>query len=483
MPDKRVRANTIALTTIKILAFSTLFILVFLIGYLTFRGLVKEDVSISPYSETKNQAIAIYSGDSNIKRLTWDQARTILDGRLFSMRTISGYDDDILLYVDKAALPMLSSIFSLSEESISESAKIVTAADANLKHPKGSLYLTLASSAKPSHFSKVSLLTTVIAVNEKVTALVANKKVGIIDFENLKELEDGTIVNWSSLNGANLTVQRCTSLDEVSQTDGGYFITTADKVYGLKGVDLLSIRSTHLTNNLTLRFMSTPAIQGGKYGGIGSIIVNTFFMIILSIVFSAPVGLGAAIYLSLYAHKGKLLFLIQSGIDLLASVPSIIFGLFGLLVFVQTFGWSFSLISGSLTIALMICPTIIRTSQEAIKSVDKSLFDGSIALGATKIETILKISIPNAREGIIGGIILAIGRAAGETAALIYTIGSGTEVAKGLLSPARSLAMHIYLTVSEGRGLDGAFAASLVLMVIVLLTNRIARLFSKKEMQ
>jgi phosphate transport system permease protein len=481
MVDKRTRNNNIALATIKILAFSTLFILVFLIGYLTFKGLVKDDITISTYKESKDQIVAVYSGDSQIKRLSWGQVRDILDGKIYSMRTISGYDDDILLYVDRASLSVVADYFAISEEAIAETAKIVEFGDKGISSANGSLLIAKESGKKVSGFRKVNLFSTVIAVNKSVTTLLNNKKVGIVDTADIDKLENGTIVNWSTLDGADLPVVRCTSFEQLLKTEGGYFITEAKEAYGQSAAELLSIRSTHMENNLTLRFITSPAIQGGKYGGIGSIILNTFFMILLSILFAAPVGLGAAIYLSLYAHKGKLLFVIQSGIDLLASVPSIIFGLFGLLIFVQTFGWSFSLISGSLTVALMICPTVIRTSQEAIKSVDASLFDGSIALGATKIETILKISIPNAREGIIGGVILAIGRAAGETAALLYTIGSGTEVANGLFSPARSLAMHIYLTVSEGRGLDGAFAASLVLMIIVLFTNRVARLFSKKE--
>ncbi|AEV27943.1 phosphate ABC transporter, permease protein PstA [Sphaerochaeta pleomorpha str. Grapes] len=483
MADKRIRTNTIALAIIKTLAFSTLFILVFLIGYLTFKGLVKDAITISPYKESKDQVVSVFSGDSHIKRMSWEQVRDILDGKIYSMRSVSGYDDDIQLFVDRSSLPVIAEYFALSEASIAETAKVVEFGDKGIARANGSLFIAKTSQGKASGLSRVELSATVVAVNKTVTTLVNNKKVGIVDALDIDRLENGSIMNWSDLNGSDLRVVRCTSFEQLFQTEGGYFVTEANLAYSHSDVELLSIRSTHMEKNLTLRFMASSAIQGGKYGGIGSIIVNTFFMILLSILFAAPVGLGAAIYLSLYAHKGKLLFIIQSGIDLLASVPSIIFGLFGLLVFVQTFGWSFSLISGSLTIALMICPTIIRTSQEAIKSVDASLFDGSIALGATKIETILKISIPNAREGIIGGIILAIGRAAGETAALLYTIGSGTEVANGLFSPARSLAMHIYLTVSEGRGLDGAFAASLVLMVIVLITNRIARLFSRKELR
>jgi phosphate transport system permease protein len=483
MSDRRIRTNNLALAIVKALAFSTLFLLVFLIGYLAFKGLVKEDVAIGNYMEGEGYPVAIYGGDSSLKQLDWEEVREMLSGSVFSMRTITGYDDELHLYADRDSVARIASFFALSEEEVEGNVQIVDGSSAKIDPGNGSVYVTGAFDAAPKGFRRVALLATVVAVHESVTALVGNKKVGIVDEAQVGQMEDGSLDNWSLLDGADLPVVRCEDFSRLAATPGGYLIADASVAASRTDIELLQVRTARVVPNLTLRYMTTGAIQGGKYGGIGSIVANTFFMIFLSVLFAAPVGLGAAIYLSLYAKKGPLLFVIQSGIDLLASVPSIIFGLFGLLVFVQTFGWSFSLLSGSLTIALMICPTIIRTSQEAIKSVDKSMFDGSIALGATKIETIAKITVPNAREGIIGGIILAIGRAAGETAALLYTIGSGTEVAEGVMSPARSLAMHIYLTVSEGRGLDGAFASSLVLMVIVLLTNRIARLFTKKELQ
>ncbi len=181
--------------------------------------------------------------------------------------------------------------------------------------------------------------------------------------------------------------------------------------------------------------------------------------------------------------KGRLKTIIKMGIDLLAAVPSIIFGLFGLLIFVQLLNFGFSLISGVLTLAIMILPTILRTSEEAIKSVSPSLKEASRALGSTKIETIYKIVLPSASKGITTGIVLSIGRALGETAALIFTIGSSPSFATGLKSSSRVLAQHIYLIITEGGSIDEAFASALVLIVLILIINSITKKFMKKEVK
>jgi phosphate transport system permease protein len=198
-------------------------------------------------------------------------------------------------------------------------------------------------------------------------------------------------------------------------------------------------------------------------------------MVALTIAIAAPLGVASAIFLAEYKVNARALQIIRTGIDLLASVPSILFGLFGLLVFVQLAGWSFSLLSGSMTVAIMILPTIIRTSEESLRAVHKGLREASVAMGATKWETIWKVVVPAASPGILAGIILAIGRAIGETAVLMYTIGSSTETATSILSSARVLSMHIYLTITEGQSLDKAFASALVLLVLVLFINMIAR--------
>jgi phosphate transport system permease protein len=246
--------------------------------------------------------------------------------------------------------------------------------------------------------------------------------------------------------------------------------------------DVDSLKIIHIKSgwNISLDYLITNAQESGAFGGIFSIILNTLIMIILVLAISTPIGIGSAIYLSQYAKKNKVTTIIRAGIDLLSGVPSIIFGLFGMLIFVQLFGWGFSLISGCLTLSLMILPTIIRTSEESINTVNNQMIFASRGLGATKIETIFKIVLPAAKNGIVTGVILATGRALGETAALVFTIGSSTDVATSLTSSSRVLAQHIYLSIIEGQSIDRAFAAALQLIILELIINSIAKSMMNK---
>jgi phosphate transport system permease protein len=215
-------------------------------------------------------------------------------------------------------------------------------------------------------------------------------------------------------------------------------------------------------------------------GGISTIILNTLYMIVLTVLFAVPLGVAAAVYLVEYAKQGNLLSVMRLGTETLAGIPSIIFGLFGMLVFVDKLHFGFGLLSGCLTLTLMILPTIIRTSEEALKSVPRSLREGSLALGATKLATIARVVIPAAMPGIMTGIILGIGRAVGETAALLFTMGSNYKAAKGLFSSARVLSAHIYLLFAEGISFDKAFSTATVLIVVVLGFNFLSKVFMKR---
>ena len=236
-------------------------------------------------------------------------------------------------------------------------------------------------------------------------------------------------------------------------------------------------KGANITNgfNINLEFLTTLTNNGGKTGGILGIVINTFFLITLVVLIASPIGVASAVYLSIYAKEGRFREFVKSFIEVLSGIPSIIFGLFGMLLFVGVFNLGYSLISGVLTLVLMILPTIIVASENAITSVDRSLIEASIGLGATWSETTFKVVLKAARSGIISGIILALGRAMGETAALIYTVGSKTEIATSLTSSSRPLSMHIYLGINEGQSLDKAFASSLVLIVMVLIINSISK--------
>lgn len=227
--------------------------------------------------------------------------------------------------------------------------------------------------------------------------------------------------------------------------------------------------------NLSFEYLFTPTHDSGKTGGIIAIVFNTFVLVLLVALIASPIGIGSAIWLSNDSRSKHLKQIVKSFIEVLASIPSIIFGLFGMIVFVGLFNLGYSLISGVLTLTIMVLPTIISTSENAIKGVDNNLILASIGLGATKAETIFKVTLKMCKRGMLSGVILAIGRAIGETAALIYTVGSSCEVATSLTSSARPLAMHIYLGINEGQSFDKSFQGAFVLMIMLLLINTISR--------
>jgi phosphate transport system permease protein len=392
--------------------------------------------------------------------------------------------------VEKDAAASFASYLGITEKGLKSGGAIIVPSLADVKDlasHEGALVITAQKGRVPSHFRKVAVSDEVLAINPSVTALFGNRSIGSLSQQQAEDIAASRYTSWQQLGGPDLP------LHVLASGSGAYAVAAAKgsaclmsaKAYqqaidrGLK-LSLMKIQHKVTGLNLTWEYITSKTEESGKFGGILSIIINTVFMVILTTLFAAPLGVAAAVYLAKYAKRGKLTQIIRAGIDLLAGVPSIIFGLFGLLVFVQLLGWSFSLISGVLTLVLMILPTIVRTSEEAIKSVNPSLENASRGLGATKIETIWKITLPSAANGITTGVILAIGRAVGETAALIFTIGSSTDVATGLDSSARVLAQHIYLTITEGQSIDHAFASALVLIVLVLFINTSARMLMQR---
>lgn len=201
-------------------------------------------------------------------------------------------------------------------------------------------------------------------------------------------------------------------------------------------------------------------------------LINTLIMTALSLVIAVPIGIFSAVFLVEYAARGsKLVSLIRLTTETLSGIPSIIYGLFGLLFFSTALGWGFSLLSGSLTLVIMILPLVIRTTEEALKSVPDSYREASFGLGAGKLRTIFRIVLPSAVPGILAGVILATGRIVGETAALIYTAGTVAQVPSNLLGSGRTLAVHMYVLSSEGLYMNQAYATAVILLIIVLLIN------------
>lgn len=204
-------------------------------------------------------------------------------------------------------------------------------------------------------------------------------------------------------------------------------------------------------------------------------LINTLIMVVLTLIISVPLGVATAIYLVEYAKKGNLFVkVIRMTTETLAGIPSIVYGLFGMLMFVSYLKWSYTLLGGALTLSIMVLPSIMRTAEEALLCVPDSFREGSFGLGAGKLRTILKIVLPSAMPGILAGVILAVGRIVGESAALMYTAGTTAAVPNGLFGSARTLAVHMYILSCEGLYMNQAFATAAVLLILVAGINWVA---------
>ena len=209
-------------------------------------------------------------------------------------------------------------------------------------------------------------------------------------------------------------------------------------------------------------------------------IITTVEMTLLALVIAVPLGLFTAIYLNEYAKRGnKLVGIIRITTETLSGIPSIVYGLFGMLFFVTQLHWGYSLIAGGMTLAIMILPLIMRTAEEALMAVPDTFREGSFGLGAGRLRTVFRIVLPSAMPGILSGIILAIGRIVGETAALIFTAGTMAQI-PGLFQSGRTLAIHMYVLSGEGLHMNEAYATAVVLLVVVLLMNALSAFVAKK---
>ena len=248
----------------------------------------------------------------------------------------------------------------------------------------------------------------------------------------------------------------------------------------------------------------TPELFAAKYTSenvsLLPALLNTIFITILSLLFAVPTGIGAAIYLTEYAPRSsmqqknghsklparltgrgnRLVGLVGMTAETLSGIPSIVYGLFGSLFFVKYLGFGLSLLSGALTLSIMILPLIMRTTQEALKAVPDSYREGSFGLGAGKLRTVFSIVLPCAIPGILSGVILGIGRIIGESAALIFTAGTVAETASGILSSARTLSVHMYAISGEGLYINQTYATAVVLLAVVILINAFSGYAARK---
>ena len=230
---------------------------------------------------------------------------------------------------------------------------------------------------------------------------------------------------------------------------------------------------------IDLNFLTGDYSPSGD-GGILPMIVSTVYIVATSLIIATPIGVLSAIYMQEYAKQGKVVKAIRFATESLAGIPSIIYGLFGGIFFVTILKLKFSILSGALTVAIIILPLIIRTTEEALKTVPGSYREASLALGSTKFQTLYKVVLPSAIPGILSGVILAVGRVIGESAAILLTAGTVAQMPSTIFDSARTLTVQAYLATKESGDIQSAAAIGIVLIVIVLLLNTTAKVVAKK---
>jgi phosphate transport system permease protein len=235
---------------------------------------------------------------------------------------------------------------------------------------------------------------------------------------------------------------------------------------------------------VTWQFLSSVPSSLKQVYGILPSIINTLYIVLITLLLATPIGIGGAIYLEEYAHRGRLVKWIEFTIETLSGIPSIIYGLFGAIFFGEAMRLGYSILTGSLTLTIMVLPIIIRTTQEALKTVPESFREGALGIGATKWYMIRTIVLPSSLPGILTAVILSVGRIVGESAALIFTAGASTNLPKNIFShpmtSGATLTVQMYFGVSNGKYIDEGFGIALVLVVIVLLINLLTRVLSRK---
>lgn len=247
-----------------------------------------------------------------------------------------------------------------------------------------------------------------------------------------------------------------------------YFLTS---VAVLVLVFILAVILKNGLPQLSLEFLTRNPADMGREGGILSTIVATIFLTFIALLVATPLGVGTAIYLTEYTVESRITRIIRFGAECLAGIPSIIFGLFGFILFVNKLKFGWSILSGGLTLAFMVLPTIIRTSEEAIKAVPPAYRLVSFSLGSTRWQTVTRVVLPSAIPGIVTGVILSIGRSIGETAAVIFTAGSALRLPTSLFSSSRTMSVHFYILAKEGVSMPKAYGTAAVLVISILIIN------------
>ncbi len=529
------RSQAVAFGAIRFLSVLTIVILGLILGFILFKGLryssVERGTVLAMAEREPDGFVVVVNAGRDMETASWDELYGMFSDEYINWAKLDGGADDLLpVAVDPASedgaaveaflfgsedaggYPLWGGLVrfaptaaeALAIVASTPGAVCVVAADSVVAADG---VVPSAAAAGAGGVKTLGIRRLAVAINSDVSDFVGDSYLEDLSDDDLEGLFSGRIRNWAELGGPDLAVAPLAPPEGgalaaaweragLSGSGGGSADSGAEGMaaylsglYDTSGAvgpafaldaSLAGIPTAWLTRrvsgwNLTPRFILEAPRLSGKTGGISSIILNTLFMVLLTMAMAAPIGVAAAVYLVEYARDGRVLALLRLGTETLAGIPSIIFGLFGFLFFVDVLGFGFGLLSGSLTLTLMILPTIVRSAEEALKAVPRSMREGSLALGATKLQTIGRVVVPAAMPGIATGVILAMGRAVGETAALIFTMGSDYQLADGLFSSARSLSTHVYLLFAEGVSFDKAFATATVLVVVVLGINLAAK--------
>ena len=335
-----------------------------------------------------------------------------------------------------------------------------------------------------------------------VLAVNKSNDVGKLSPEKIMDIFDGNITNWKDISGMDqdILIFRFSDLTNYYTEEelGDEFQYVPQKISELvakePGIIAFFPKQYLLENDFQGKVLPEEKITLGEFFGgtkwyptstpapifgLIPLLLGTLLVSIGAIVLSLPFGIAVAIYMAEIANK-RTRDLLKPIIELLAGIPSIVYGLFGMLFFVNTLKWGFSVLAGAFTLSIMILPLIMRQTEEALKAVPDSYREGSFGLGAGKLRTVFRIVLPSAVPGILAGVILAIGRIVGETAALIYTAGTVAQVPKNVLGSGRTLAIHMYMLSSEGLYMNQAYATAVILLVLVVAINTLSGVVAKK---
>ncbi len=519
---RRVRRVDAAFTwTLWIAVAATIAILMLIVLSIISRGLISDTIVESPFlgARTASAALSTGAGDITIiinrgirvSALTAEDVEGLFGGAMSNWGDLSGQDREVQVFFPDHSSPrpgeaksvLLGEGRAWAESAVSLST--VGAVCARVAAGEGGIGWIPSADLPPGGVEGARVVPVrrlAALVNPSVIALAHARRLTAVTETQLRLLLAGEVTNWREVGGPDLPV-RLVNLGPDSWErkqlslflpGGAWTVPPGARQVGdvqtLNAVvsatpgalaicgwrdaapgRFLEVRAREVKRNLTLSYIVEQPRRAGKVGGVSTIILNTVFMIALTLLFITPIGVGAALYLTEYTRQGRLVSILRFASETLAGIPSIIFGLFGFIVFVTILRLGIGLLSGTLTLTIMLLPTIIRTSEEAIRGVPVSLRAGSLALGATKWQTTIRVVVPAASPGILTGVILAIGRAVGETAALLFTMGTDYRLVTGLRSSARGLSVHLFYLLKEGISFDRAFATGTILVVIVVIVN------------